>query len=174
MSRRKAKAELVPAARDQAEATAWVARIGELDRKRAKIEADLADLIAKATAEADGTALQLNAEAKDLSRGVQLWAEANRATLTKEGKTKTVKLPTGELAWRVPPPKVTIKGEAAVLVATAEKRFAKFRTVKIALNKKAMLDDPDLAKQIAGVTIGSGPEEFIITPSAPPALGGGS
>lgn len=172
MSRRKAKAELVPAARDQAEATAWVARIGELDRKRAKIEADLADLIAKATAEANGTASQLNAEAKDLSRGVQLWAEANRATLTREGKTKTVKLPTGDLAWRVPPPKVTIKGQELVLAATAEKKFAKFRRVKVEIDKEAMLADPDLARQIAGVTIGSGPEEFIITPSPPPALGG--
>ena len=168
----KRQAEAVPAARDQAEATTMVARIGELQRKQETIAASLADAIAKAKEDAAKLVKQLVAEEADLSRGVQMWAEANRATLTQEGKTKTVKLLSGELAWRVPPRKVTIRGEDTVLAALALRKFQKFRRVKIEINKEAMLADPKRAMQISGVKIGNGPEEFVITPTEPPALAG--
>ena len=168
----KRQAEAVPAARDKAEATTMVARIGELQRKQQAIAASLADAIAKAKEDAATLAKQLAAEEADLTRGVQMWAEANRAALTQEGKTKTVTLLSGKLEWRLPPPKVTIRGEDTVLAALDLRKYRKFRRIKIEINKQAMLDDPKLATTINGVSIGNGAEEFCITPTEAPALAG--
>ena len=37
---------------------------------------------------------------------IAIWAEANRDHLTRDGKTKTVRLAAGEFSWRTRPPSV--------------------------------------------------------------------
>lgn len=172
MTRMKRKAEAVPAARDQAEATAWVARIGELQRQQKVIEAALAETISLATARADAETMPLTAEAERLHRGVQLWAEANRASLTDEGKRKTVTLTSGVVCWRLPPPKVTLSNVEAVMQELRDRHLQKFIRTKQEPNKEAMLAEPGLAALIPGVRIGAGSEQFVIEPAEAPALGG--
>lgn len=172
MTRMKRKAEAVPAARDQAEATAWVARIGELQRQQKVIQAALDETIAKATAAADAETMPLTAEAERLHRGVQLWAEANRASLTDEGKRKTVQLASGVVCWRLPPPKVTLSNADAVMQELRDRHLQKFIRTKAEVNKEAMLAEPGLAALIPGVRIGAGSEQFVIEPAEAPAVGG--
>ena len=42
---------------------------------------------------------------KELGQGVQIWAEANRNDLTRDGRTKTAKFAAGEISWRTRPPR---------------------------------------------------------------------
>ncbi|MBX9593542.1 MAG: host-nuclease inhibitor Gam family protein [Roseomonas sp.] len=172
MTRMKRKAEVVPAARNLAEATAWVARIGELQRQQQLIKAALGETIAAATGAADAETIPLVAEAERLHRGVQLWAEANRADLTNEGRRKTVPLASGVLCWRLPPPKVTLSNVDAVMQELRDRNLQKFIRTKQEPNKEAMLAEPGLAALIPGVRIGAGSEQFVIEPAEAPALAG--
>jgi len=171
ITRTKRKAEAVRAARDTAEANAFLARIGELQRHVALHEAALAESIAKAKEATAAIVADLNAEADGLIRGLQIWAEANREALTNGGRTKTVQLGTGTIAWRMAPPSVRIKGAEAVLEWLIENGRAEFIRTKREIDKAAMLGMPDLAATIPGVTIASSGEEFVIEPAGAKEIG---
>jgi phage host-nuclease inhibitor protein Gam len=163
--RTKRKAETVPAARDAAEATAFLARIGELNREVLLQEAALAETISQSKQSTATIVAALTAEADTLGRGLQLWAEANRHALTDGGKTKTVKLGTGTVAWRLAPPAVRIKGADAVLAHLLDQGMEEFLRRKVEIDKTAMLSMPEAAAKIPGVTIASSGEEFVIEPA---------
>lgn len=165
MTRTKRKAETVAAARDQAEAERFIARIGELHRGMRLNQAALAETIAKAKEAAASAAAELEAEADQLVRGLQIWAEANRHALTDGGKRKTVALAGGTIAWRLAPPAVSIKGAEKVLQYLVENGLEEFLRRKVEIDKAAMLGLPDQAAGIPGVTIGSKGEEFIVEPA---------
>ncbi len=165
MTRTKRKAETVPAARDQAEAERFIARIGELQRDLLLGQTALAEAIAKLKEDAAAAAAALQAEADQLVRGLQLWAEANRHALTDGGKRKTVALAGGTIAWRLAPPAVTIKGAEKVLQHLLDHGMEEFLRRKIEIDKAAMLGMPDRAAEIPGVTIGSRGEEFVVEPA---------
>ena len=95
---------------------------------------------------------------------MQLWAEAHRESLTAGGKSKTVQLPAGEIAWRQRPPSVRIRDAAGVLVALAAAGLSRFVRVKQEIDKEAMLREPAVASAVPGVSIGSAGEEFVVTP----------
>lgn len=162
MTRTKRKAETVPAARDRDEAARFVARIGELDRDIALQEAALAEAYAQAKATTAATVAQHDAERNALTRGVQIWAEANRHALTDGGKSKTVDLGTGTVAWRQGRPSVSIKGAKEVLQQLIDEGREEFLRRKVEIDKAAMLAMPDAANAIPGVRVGSDGEEFVI------------
>lgn len=164
-TRTKRKAETAVAARDQAEAERFIARLGELHRAMGLENASLAETIAKAK-EATATAVAaLETEADQLVRGLQIWAEANRHALTDGGKRKTVALAGGTIAWRLAPPAVSIKGAEKVLQYLIENGMEEFIRRKAEIDKAAMLGLPDRAGEIPGVTIGSKGEEFVVEPA---------
>ncbi|MBW6399534.1 host-nuclease inhibitor Gam family protein [Roseomonas sp. HJA6] len=165
MTRTKRKAETVPAARDQAEAETWISRIGELQRSLVVEQAALAETIAKAKAMTADTVATINAELDALTRGVQIWAEAHRHTLTDGGRRKTVALGTGSVLWRLAPPAVRIKGPDAVLAYLLKHGREEFLRRKIEIDKAAMLGMPGVAGAIPGVTIASSGEEFVVEPA---------
>jgi phage host-nuclease inhibitor protein Gam len=169
--RTKRKAETAQAPRDLDGANTFLARIGELNRQVLLHQGALAESIAKAKEATDRIVTDLNAEADALSRGLQLWAEANRHSLTDAGKTKTVKLGAGTIAWRLAPPSVRIKKAEAVLQFLLENGREEFIRRKAEIDKAAMLSMPEDAAAIPGVTIASAGEEFVIEPAGQKEIG---
>ena len=95
---------------------------------------------------------------------VQAWCESRRDELTLNGKTKTGTFNTGEVQWRQRPPSVGIRGTESVIESLHTLGLVRFIRTKEEVNKEAMLNEPELAATVAGVTIKTGVEDFVITP----------
>ena len=80
------------------------------------------------------------------------------------GKTKTGSFNTGEVQWRQRPPSVGIRGAESVLESLRTLGLVRFIRKKEEVNKEDMLNEPELAATVAGVTIKTGVEDFVITP----------
>ena len=163
--KRAAETVRAPATREEAET--MLARIGELMRAQQRRQADLDEAVAAAKSKAEQEARQPAAEQADLMRGLQIWAEANRKVLTQDGRTKTVKLATGEIAWRLRPPSVRLSKLDAVIEAIQAmgQKGKRFLRTKVEVNKEALLGEQEVAKTIPGVSIGSAGEEFVVAPT---------
>lgn len=160
----KRAAETVRAPQSQAEVEAMLARLGAIQRDRTVLATALEETLAKERERVNAEDLPLRTEVDTLVRGIQLWADANRPSLTMEGRHKTVRLANGEIAWRIRPPSVTLRGVEVVLEYPAQKGMKKFIREKKEVNKEAMLADIALARTVPGVTIGSQGEEFVVSP----------
>jgi phage host-nuclease inhibitor protein Gam len=117
--------------------------------------------------------------------GLEVWATAHRDEITDHGKTKTVRMAAGTLSWRTCPPSIEYKRGLKIetiiqnIMAHAKTLFDRkttedranarlvreFVRLKPQVSKEAMLLQPDLAKQIDGVNVLSGIEEFIVDPT---------
>jgi phage host-nuclease inhibitor protein Gam len=139
-----------------------IKRIGDLQRQHARELADVNDKVALLTKDAAPSLDKLQAAITALQTGVQTWCEANREELC--GKGKTANMITGEVAWRQRPPSVGIRGVDAVLETLKRLGLARFIRTKEELNKEAMLNETDAVRGVAGITINTGTEDFIITP----------
>jgi phage host-nuclease inhibitor protein Gam len=160
-SKTAAAAVAVPQTREEvAEA---IAAIGRHMRERARIEAAMGDEIA-AVREAYERQAAPHAEAiRDLTEGVQTWCEAHRDALTDGRRVKTVAFTTGEVQWRMTPPRVVLKGVDALLALFKRRRLDQFIRVKEEISKEAILAERELVAGIPGVRIEQH-EEFVITP----------
>ena len=78
-------------------------------------------------------------------------------------KTKTANLASGEVRWRMRPPKVLIRGMDAVMEALKDLRLERFIRTKEEINKEAILADPEAIKHVKGLGIDRG-EDFLIVP----------
>jgi len=177
-ARLKAAAVLQP--KDAAEAERWIAELGELQRQCDRLEAGMNDAIEKVKAEFAAMAALPMLAIKQRFAGLRGWATANRPVLTEDGKTKTWRCNSGEIAWRNKPPSVKVEDAEAVkerieeaideldetgadnLEAAALERFLRR---KVELNREAMLEDAERAQAIEGITIVRDVEEFIVTPA---------
>ncbi|WP_304808058.1 host-nuclease inhibitor Gam family protein [Falsiroseomonas sp.] len=172
MAKVKRKAEVVRAPADKSEASAFLAEIGAKQRDLVVIKAAQEEAVAAANGRAAAEAAPLEERIATLTRGLQLWAEANRDALTEGGKTKTVALPTGDVSWRLRPPSVRISNAAGVIAEAVRAGLDKFLRTKVEVNKEAMLADQANALTLPGVSIGSAGEEFVVAPhEAPPGNG---
>jgi len=108
----------------------------------------------------------LGDELKQLEAGVQAYCEAHRLELTGGGKVKFHEFGTGKVNWRARPPKVVVRGVEAVIAACKTLGLEQFVRVKEEVNKDAMLNEPDVAVTISGVSIQSEGEDFVIEPVA--------
>jgi phage host-nuclease inhibitor protein Gam len=162
MPKNKRAAETANPPKNRDEAESYLARIGEIQRDAALNKAVLAEAIARVTAEMEEASAKLTEEHDRLFRGLQLWAEANRHALTDGGKTKTVRLGNGTIAWRLAPPSVRIKAPEMALAFLIENQRDEFLRRKIEINREAMLANPDLASETPGVMIRSAGEAFVV------------
>jgi phage host-nuclease inhibitor protein Gam len=126
----KAPAVAVRVPQDQAEAAAAVARIGELNRQVARLEADMNDEIATLKTAAEAKSVPLKAQVRALSDGVQVWAEANRRAITDGDKVKFADLGTGKVSWRQRPPGVSIRKVEEVIAALKRLGLQRFIRIK--------------------------------------------
>jgi phage host-nuclease inhibitor protein Gam len=160
----KRAAETVRAPQNREEAEAMLARLGAIQRDRTVLATALEETLATERARVDSEDLPLRTEAEGLTRGIQLWAEANRRSLTQDGRTKTIRLSTGEIAWRARPPSVKLRDQNAILEFLTNTGLARFIRTKTEVNREAMLAEPSVATTVPGVTISSEGEEFVVSP----------
>jgi len=154
---------VVPQTREEA-ATA-LARLGVVTRRMTRAQADLNDKVTKLKEAAEAAAIPLQEEASRLTEGLKIWAEANRTALTGGDRTKTVNLGTGEVKWRIQPPRVTLRGSVEVIIdACRTLGLGRFVRVKEEVNREAMLADAEIARTIPGVSIGTEGEAFVAEP----------
>lgn len=164
MKKTKAKAiSRVPQGRE--DAVLAIGRIGTIRREIARYKA-IADEATRQAGEAlERNTADLMQELAEHERGVQTWCEANRLALTQEGKVKFHDFGTGQIKWRSAPASVSIRGVETVIEAIKKLGFKSFLRVKEEVNKEAMLADPKKARAIAGVSIRSEGEVFVIEPT---------
>jgi phage host-nuclease inhibitor protein Gam len=156
------KTAYVPQNRD--ECAEMINQIGRISRQIAGTQAAMNDEIAAVTDRYTGMVTPQEAILKQLQEGVQAFCEANRLELTQNGKIKSAEFVTGTVQWRQRPPSVTLKGVETVIETLKNLKLSKFIRTKEEVNKEAILLEPAKVKGIAGITIKTGVEDFVITP----------
>lgn len=152
----------VPQSREEAAAT--VTAIGDLNRKLARLTADMNDELAASKTHFEAEAEPHRRALEEKTEGLKIWAEANRQALTGGDKTKTVDLGTGVVKWRLRPPAVRLSKVEDVIARLKALGLARFLRTKEEVNKDAMQAEPEVARTVAGVSIGSAGEDFIVEP----------
>lgn len=146
-------------------AAAAIAEISFLERSIAEKKNQAEEKIAQIQKEISEEVALLAKKQSAIIDGLHAFAESNRQTLTKGGKTKTVKLPTGSIAWRLSRASVHLsRTDEEILKDLRRRRLKRFIRTKEEINKTAMLSDPKAATRVPGVEI-SQREEFVIKPS---------
>lgn len=162
MSKLKTKASAIQAVRDRDEAAKVIKNIGDEQREVTRLQADMNDEIATITKKYQHGIDARNEKITGMVESVQLWAEANRATLC--GVGKTVNLITGEISWRQRPPSVAVRAADKVIDTLKKLGLGRFVRVKEEVNKDAILTEPKAVAGVAGITINQGIEDFAIVP----------
>lgn len=158
----KAVALAVPAPKTKAEAEALLAAIGRNQRQVAILEAQMNDELAEVKARYEQAAQQFSEHIEADFKALQTWAEGCRDELL-DGKSKTAKLATGELSWRLPPPSVRITNQEKVVENLLVMGFDRYLRTKQEVDKQAVLAAPDGVKGIRGISIVQ-KEEFVAKP----------
>lgn len=144
------------------DAAAGIRKIGDLQRQLLRDQAEMNDAIAHITASYQPRLDAVSEQLKTLQDGVQGYCEAHRDELC--GKGKTANLVTGEVQWRQRPPSVRVSKSEVVLETLERLGLSRFIRTKAEVNKDAILDEPDAVRGVAGISIVTGVEDFVITP----------
>lgn len=164
MKKSKTKGANTPVPQSREEAAQFIHEIGMLQRQVARVEADMNDEIAAAKNRAEKATLGVRDTIDHLTEGLRTWCEANRATLTDNNKRKFADLGTGKIEWRLAPPKVTLRKVDDVIKRIKTLGLKQFLRESVEVDKEAMLKDPEKARLITGVSIGSAGESFYVEP----------
>lgn len=141
-----------------------IKKLGDLQRDFTRATADMNDEIAAITKRYQPKLEALTERIETLQKGVQTYCEAHRDELTNGGKVKFANFVTGDVNWRQRPPSISIRGAEAVLETLARMGLSRFIRTKQEPNKEAMLNEPDAVRGIAGISVVTGVEDFVITP----------
>lgn len=152
----------VPQSRD--DAAADIRKIGDLQRQFARASTEMNDAIANITQNYQPRLAAISEQIATLQEGVQGFCEAHRAELTDGGKVKSANLITGEVQWRQRPPSVSVRGAEAVIEMLKRLGLDRFVRTKEEVNKEAVLNEPDEVRGVAGLSVITGVEDFVITP----------
>lgn len=150
----------VPKSRSEAEEL--LAEIGRAQRKLAEIEVGMNARLATVKQDWEQKADPVNAAIESSFDRLHAWAEANRDTLL-DGASKTAKLATGELSWRLTPPSVSLRGQDKIIEALQKLGLDEFLRQRTEVNKEAILAAPDKVKSVKGITL-SQHEMFVAKP----------
>lgn len=163
-ARVKSPVATIAPAQSRDEAAAMIGEIGRAQRERARIQAAMGDEIAEIKARYEAEALPHGDVIRTRAAAVQAWCEANRGALTREGKVKTASFVTGEIRWRLSPPRVVVRAADIVIGLLRERGLTRFLRVKEEVNREAILVEPDAVAGVPGVRIEQ-VEEFVIVPT---------
>lgn len=162
-SKLKSRAQ-VYAPQSENDCAADIKKLGDLQRQWLRAKSEMDDQIAQITQAAQPGLESLRQQIETLQTGVQTFCEAHRNDLTNGGKVKTAAFVTGEVQWRQRPPSVTVRGAETVIETLKRLGLSKFVRIKEEINKEAILNEPDEARGVAGITVVTGVEDFVITP----------
>lgn len=137
--------------------------LGDAQRELTRVETEINDQIAAITAGRKDEIEALKTRIDTLAGGIQTWCEAHRAELL-AGGGKEANLITGLVKWRQRPPSVSIRSVDKVLETLRSLGLGRFIRSKDEPNKEAMLADPTAVSGIAGISIVTGVEDFVIEP----------
>ena len=152
----------VPQSRESAAAA--IAAIGIANRDLLRIHAEMNDALAEIKEAYEREAEPFRRKVEDLTGGLQIYCEANRATLTNNYKVKTVAFTSGEIVWRMNPPSVRLTdSEENVIAACEAAGLREFVRYSPTLNRDAVKANPEEARNIAGIRIGQS-EAFVVVP----------
>lgn len=162
-----------------------IAEIGRRQRERTRIETAMNDKLAKIKETFEEEGKPHGDEIRRISEGIRVWCEANRDELTREGKIKTVSLSSGDVGWRIRPPKVVVKAAEKAIEALKKVGLGRFVRQKEEVNKEEILSakalaavkgkdeknedilraakDMDLLECVKGIKVEQG-EDFFIKP----------
>lgn len=152
----------VPQTKD--DACGDIRKIGDLQRQLLRKTTEMNDAIAAITQQYQPLLDTITVQIKTLQDGVQNYCEAHRDELTNGGKTKSAQMITGEVMWRQRPPRVAIRNAENVIEMLKRLSLGRFVRTKEEVNKEAILDEPDEVRGVAGITVVTGQEDFVITP----------
>lgn len=141
-----------------------IKEIGDLTREHIRLSTEMNDKIGAISEHYAPQLKQLENEVEPLQKAVQAYCEDHRDELTEFGKTKTANFVTGEVQWRSRPPSVMVRGAETVIETLQRLGLDRFIRNKQEINKDALLNEPETAKGIAGITIKQGVEDFVIKP----------
>lgn len=145
------------------ECSAAIRTLGDTSRELSRLTLAMNDEIAAVTARYQLEIDPLKARSTSLAEGIQTWCEANRSDLLKAGG-KSANLITGEVQWRQRPPSVSVRGADSVIDTLRRLGLARFVRSKDEVNKEAILNEPAAVVGVAGITVVSGVEDFVVTP----------
>ena len=164
-ARTKAKGPAIAVPQTDEEADELLRIYGEELRTLADLETEMNTKIAKTKATYETEAAPHRDSAEMKFQQLQAWAEANRARLTQDGKTKTVELGNGKVSWRLRPAAVKIAGKIEDVIATLRAlKLSRFIRTKYEINRERMLQEPKRAAGVKGVRIVDDVEDFIVEP----------
>ena len=161
-TRIKAKAKDAPQSRD--DCARDIGALGALQREHQRMTTEMNDAIAAITERFQPQLDAVAERAKQLQQGIQTWCEANREVLTDSGRTKTANLVTGEVSWRQRPPSVAIRGADTVIETLKRLGLGQFVRTKEEVNKEAILNEPKAVAGVAGISVITGVEDFVVSP----------
>jgi len=160
----KQKAKAAPwACQSKDQAIDAIRALGDAQRELTRVETHINDQIAAITAERKDEIEALKTRIQTLIDGIHVWCEAHHNELLVSGG-KEVKLTTGLVRWRQRPPSVSIRSVDKVLETLRALGLGRFIRNKEEPNKEAMLAEPEAVSGIAGITIVTGVEDFVIEP----------
>lgn len=145
------------------EAEIFLAELGKAQRERDKFRLALNDKIAELKQKYEEAAAPAAQRIAELVDGLYVFAEKHKADILPTGKT--VALETGHIGWRTTPPKVSLRNQHAVLERIKAMGLNQFLRIKEEINKEAMLQEPEIAVGIPGVSI-TQTEQFWVKPAA--------
>lgn len=164
-ARTKTRGANLPVPQSREEAAAAILRIGELGRELTRREARMNDDLARIKEAVEGASQPLREEREALTEGLKTWCEAHRSDLTGGHRVKFADLGTGKVLWRFRPARVALPKDQGALIAVLRRLgLDRFVRVKEEVSREAMLLEPDLARGVEGVRIGSEGEDFIVEP----------
>jgi len=140
-----------------------IRNLGDAQRELLRVETEINDQIAAITAGRKDEIEALKTRIDTLAGGIQTWCEAHRSELL-AGGGKEANLITGLIKWRQRPPSVSIRSVDKVLETLRSLGLGRFIRSKDEPNKDAMLADPTAVSGIAGISIVTGVEDFVIEP----------
>jgi len=151
-------------AQSQDDVASTIRQIGDASRDVLRLQAAMNDEIAVITDKYQALIQPQQERLKAMQEGVQTWCEANRDSLTNSGKVKFSSFITGQVLWRQRPPSCRISGADAVIDTLKRLGLGRFVRAKEEVNKEAILNEPEAVAGVAGVSVVTGIEDFVIEP----------
>ncbi|WP_420996215.1 host-nuclease inhibitor Gam family protein [Cupriavidus sp. 30B13] len=151
-------------AQSETDVAATIRQIGDVSRDVARLAADMNDEIAAITSRYQEMIQPKQERLQAMQNGVQTWCEAHRDTLTGGGKVKSYSFITGQIQWRQRPPSCSVRGAEAVIALLKGLSLDRFIRTKEEVNKEAVLNEPDAVLGVAGLSVVTGVEDFVIEP----------
>jgi phage host-nuclease inhibitor protein Gam len=140
-----------------------IMEIGKRQRELDLLQAGMSEGIAEVKGRYEREAAPHAEAVRALTKDVREWCEAHREELTEGGRIKRVRMGSGDVRWRMRPPKVSIRGADEVMRALKSLGLERFIRVKEEINKDAILNEADAVRCIQGVSIVQ-EEDFVIAP----------